>query len=435
MISRDLAKKLYQTIKNYPDGMRQITNKFLWNRVLNEFPRLAEFFLTGRNKRALTTLERSLAEFIIQSELIKPYKPMPYHEHEYIWAPPNGGQNPPGPGPGGEENPKEPEGPPWEPGNFLCSAKLETGCYCNDDDNGQQIVITGTYPIYQIVITSGDAKLFAVSGLFTTRVTAILKGGQHLIGMVTIEVLMVLPTGATCDSNVNLFVCPEEICCEGGQPECHEDNQETIGSNSNTEIVFYGGSGPYEYTITGDGFWFDQGFTKTETTATKSFITIYTDASSCGVGEITILDRCKKTASCTIRNTSGQWGAVTPGRMCCGEKDGGGGCGAGSICRRTEGECRQSTRFSQCQGAAGSCNVWDADCSHCDGIPACSNGFDDCIPFGECGVDLEDCGTGSQVKLCYEPCASPPGAGGFTRGLCYINSGGYPYYQLWECIP
>lgn len=436
-LSKDLAKKLYQTHEAYQDAMRQISNKALWNRVLTKYPRLAEFFLTGRGKRNLTTYERSLSEFIIQSEFVKPYKAPDYVESEYSWDPPTGTTNPPSGG-GSPNNPPGEEGPPWTPGNYVCDATLETGCWCEDDDNGQDFIITGTYPIVELVITFGDAKLLEVTGYGTNKVTGKIKGGKENVGMVTIEVIMQYPLGY-CDSNVNIFECSEEECCESQEFGCHEDNPETIGGSSNQTIVFTGGlNGDYTYEVTGTDAWLNSGLSITETTSSNPWITVYTGASACGPISVTATDKCDREATCSLRCTNGVWGAAIPGSCggCEGAPDGRPlGCPTGVVCRKTCDLIRSSTRFGQCQGCSGSCNCWDADCSHCNGIPACATGYDGCIPFSGCGSGLMSCGVSGNAYTCYDPCDNPPGAGGWDRGLCYVNSGGYPYYQEWECPP
>jgi hypothetical protein len=439
-LTRDTAKKMYQNVKNYPDSMRQISNKFIWNKVLNKYPRLAEFFLTGRGKRELTTIERSLAEFIRQSEFVKPYKPVPYQESEYSWDPKGGSSGEYGAGPSiptAQVPPEDSE--EIEPGVYVCWAKLNNGCFCKYGE--QYLDIEGSYPIENLEITAGFGYLKNTTGLGHTNVRTTYVGNEKDFGMVTIEVYMFKPNGDICDSNVNVFECSDEICCEA-EPTCSEDNPETISQSSEAELVWVGGTPRFNFEITeGTGFWLNQGFSITQINLPFPQVKIYTDATACGTATVEMRDDCDQTASCQIRCTTGVWTRVpaapgTPGPCGCkGPADGRpfGWCGNATLCNHISGKCRQRVQYGQGVGCYGSCNCFPIKkCNRCDEQDRLG-GFGECIPFGDCGGAYVRGATSNSI-CCYYPCTTPDDEDQAYDALeCYGYTAGFPYYQEWDC--
>jgi len=424
----DWSKKFYKTTRNFPDHVDQLTNKTIWNRVLNRFPNLAEFFRTGKGKEDLTTLERSMREFIIQSEFIKPYAfSTPYVENEDVWPVPPGGfppPDPPPPDPGGEG---ETDPGPYPPEDFICHAVLRTGCWCEDDNNGQDFVITGTYPIESIeVLFHTNAVVKVTAGLGTRRVEGIVKASKHVIQSIPIKVWMTHPLGTACWMNLFIYPCSEKQCCEERPIDCDEDNQTTIGGSSSVELLFTGGKKKYTYTVTGSGFWLDSGHSITEKTSKSRKVIVYTDAAACGPGIVSVEDSCNSEAECEILCTNGVWDFKGAGCIAPGADDVPSTCFAGQVCERIDGDVKQQDRYGSVSGNSGSCSITPCD-TKCPSV-------DECILFDHCGSGASVLNKNNMI-CCWIPCTADPGSYLVDQVLCYNHSAGYPRYWLWECPP
>lgn len=441
-ISKDLAKKMYQSKLNYTDAMyQQISNKAVWNIVLEKYPRLAEFFLTGQGKRDLTVLERSLLEFITQSEFIKPYTDSNYPEREYRYWPKAGTtvEPPETPVPPNEPGPEEPpEVPPWE---AICDA-WHDGCWCSNGSE-QPIEIWATYPITSITQTWGHSYLIIDEGQGTSHLKGRVYGNEADRGFVTWEICMDHGHGECC-SNINVFECPEEECCPPDTPTliCAPRNPETVGASSEETLYVIGGTGPFKLEISGDGTW-ENGTTdpieKTYSRAAK----IVTDA-SCGTVAVTWTDACGQSVTCTLRILGGCWCGTAcdtgwiEGNCNCGMDDDGVCVAGGDTCTRTKDECQQEDDTGIDWQTSGFCNV--AYCDVCDGS-LCGS---ECIPptrgFNPLSWTFVYC-SGYECSGCYcdvqDTCSNPetyPPPDNLNARICYARSAGYPRYREWKCV-
>jgi hypothetical protein len=435
-ISRDLAKKMYQSSLNYTDAMyHQIANKSVWNIIMEKYPRLSEFFLTGRGKSNLTVLERSLLEFIKQSEFIKPYKDGNYPEREYEY-PPVGAEEGTNPSPGdpvitpGEEEPEE-EPPPW---HVVCDADHD-GCWCRNGAE-QELTITATYPIVAVIQVFGHAKFIAEEGQGTNTVKGKIFGSDKDIASVNWEICMAHENGQCC-SNIIIYECPEHECCPDDTTlQCHPQNPVSVLSTGQVHLEVIGGVAPFTLTISGDATWED-GTTAERTPVFSRGTSIVTNA-SCGAASVTWTDVCGNTVTCTVRIADGCWCGTScgsgwiEGECNCGQADGGN-CGF-SACNRIIAECYQQDDVSNDWFNSSFCST--AECNICNNYTP-----DACIP--------PDHGRGGNYTFCFNSCyqsagkmcdyykgncdpdtyPEPNGQGRY----CYKHTVGYPRYREWLC--
>ena len=211
MATADWAKKFYSTTKDYFDAAYgQISNRQVWNRVFELHPRLSEFFETGKSKAQLTSLERSFVEYIIQSELVKPYDGNPYDEMEYSYPPLDPGEYPELPWP------SEPDVPPIEQ---ICDIESDS-CWCPGRVE-KDLIIHGTYPIWRLDVIYApmgirSPAIVITSGWGTNTLIGKIQGRSNTEGFITISCLMESINGLQCYSSLNLFKCDDEDCV----PEC-----------------------------------------------------------------------------------------------------------------------------------------------------------------------------------------------------------------------
>lgn len=86
-----------------------------------------------------------------------------------------------------------------------------------------------------------------------------------------------------------------------------EDNPEEIGRDSQVDITVEGGTEPYQWVVSGQGYWFDEECTITEIVVGENLLAIsgvagcrvklYTDNTVCGDPDIQVTDRCGQSVS------------------------------------------------------------------------------------------------------------------------------------------
>jgi hypothetical protein len=435
IISKDAAKKMYQSNLNYTDAMyHQIANKSVWNIILEKYPRLAEFFLTGKGKSKLTVLERSMLEFIKQSEFIKPYKKGSYPEREYEYPPPQGQE---GPGPGstdpvitpGEEEPPEDE-PPW---HVVCDADHE-GCWCRNGAE-QPLTITATYPIVAVIQIFGHAKFIADEGQGTNKVIGRIFGSDKDIASVNWEICMAHENGQCC-SNIIIYECPEHECCPETTLVCSPQNPTTMLSTGEATLRVLGGVAPFTITISGDATWMDDTVDALENTDSRGVK--FKTTASCGSVAVTWTDVCQNTVTCSLRIAGGCWCGTAcgsgwiEGECDCGEDDDGN-CGL-NVCQRITAECWQEDDAANDWFNSNFCGT--EECNVCNTYTP-----DPCInPVNGRGGNYTFCYNScyqSAGKMCdyYKGDCDPvtyPEPNGQGR-YCYKHTLGYPRYREWKC--
>jgi hypothetical protein len=437
---RDWAKQFYMSTKNYQDTAAITQSKEIWNHVLSKYPRLSEFWTGTHDLRELTSIERSFIEYIIQSELQKPYRNPYYPEMEYTWP------NWEFPWPECDDFIEDCD--PTKPEILIFDAESPS-CFC--PGGVTDFEITGTHPIYFLTITHTDCPAWGTGvaihgGWGTNRLYGQLRACGSEKGFITIEASMNAASGRYGDSNVNIFECPENECCgdESTPLLCSGSNPATVAPSGNATLAWTGGSakGPWHIAISGSGFWLDALHTITEITRTVKTVNIYCDGSSCGAGQITVTDQadgCEELSPllCNIRNTNGTWnnyaGCGEVG-TCCNEA-----VWVGALLKSDNITCVQWDAFdsySSCSTGGGGCGCTDPS-SSCPGVTNClmpPEGFTAaiCSPLGLSFYgEPDNCGA-SGVLACWADCV-PPQAGKANTTRCYVHKTGYPNYNLWEC--
>jgi hypothetical protein len=80
-----------------------------------------------------------------------------------------------------------------------------------------------------------------------------------------------------------------------------ENSDETIDQNSTATVIVTDGCGPFNWSVTGTGFSFDDSTTDERTN------TLSADDTACGSATITITDKCGDSCTGYVRCTEGQW--------------------------------------------------------------------------------------------------------------------------------
>ena len=113
--------------------------------------------------------------------------------------------------------------------------------------------------------------------------------------------------GIPCGDLVTSYDSEENDCCEGIDPlEWDATSSATVmAPSSSATVQVSAGLGPYIWTIAGTGFSLGSLGKKTLSTTGPS-VTVVTDETACGFGQIEVVDQCS-TANGGIRCTVGQW--------------------------------------------------------------------------------------------------------------------------------
>lgn len=184
----------------------------------------------------------------------------------------------------------------------------------------------------------------------------------------------------------------EVVCeCTGATWDSTTSAEAIVRESSCTVAITDGGSGTKTWSVSGTGFWFDEGYTITSLDTTANSVTLYADATACGTA---VIAACGATGY--VKCTTGSWSAET------------------DICD-----------LGYPQGAwAVSCQVWKKDegkeyklymqCYDCDSLGVCPDTYNCTASYPEAGY-----------KNCTIEC-SPPG-GGTKYGLIQVT------YRTWEC--
>lgn len=449
LIYRDWAKQFYLSTKNYTDtkGIKQ--SKEIWNRILVSYPRLSEFWAGTHDLRELTSIERSFIEYIIQSELQKPYIHPYYPEMEYTWP------NWEFPYPECEEIIEDCDPSTPDPEDIIFDAE-SSSCWC--PGISMPLEITGTWPIYKLTITEADCGggmfgtyLRIVGGWGTNKVWGYIHACSTEEGFITIEASMNTDEGVPGDSNVNLFRC--DTCCE--ELICDPANPTTVAAGNNVQLEWTGGSGFYHVEVSGTGAWLDSGYTITAQDITGTAARIYADGTACGALNLTITDNGKcadelDPITCWVKCTTGV--QTTYNNTCdCAT------AGDDPICDESFQSVAVVTNIVNINCTIRDAWVYSATClsggcgcTHPSAwCAAMSDGGTCLVPsppvyggwgfYYQCaalGHDLyttgdDDC-LSSGIYACWNDCV-PPQAGKSKNTRCIDHSGTYPTTTRWEC--
>jgi hypothetical protein len=88
-------------------------------------------------------------------------------------------------------------------------------------------------------------------------------------------------------------------------------NPDEIARNGNGLIELRNGRPPYQWQISGNGFWFDEAHTVTAAQTTDPSVRLYVGSSACGSATINVTDGSACSRSGTVRSNAGSWVLVT----------------------------------------------------------------------------------------------------------------------------
>jgi len=114
------------------------------------------------------------------------------------------------------------------------------------------------------------------------------------VGTPTVTGDHVYPFGWTCEEDPNLKY--DAV-----------NSAETIDRNGSADLFVLGNNGPYTWSVSGTGFWFDATYSSTTIQTIGTSATIYVDGSACGSGTITITGCDGTQVQGYVRCTTGVW--------------------------------------------------------------------------------------------------------------------------------
>lgn len=375
---KDYSRKHY-TDHQYRDWMGTKTEKSVWNSILENSSGYGEF-----SNKAKSSLAASVADYLKQSELKKPYNGKGFNEMEDTFEGPPGIPSRPGVKFDYPWN-LQPGYEPWAVVFDLIS-KSE---YCPGETT--DFVINGTEPIYELSHHSTVGTTISVSsGYGTNTVYGTVTAGSEQKGSVNINGSMTSVEGVTGGSN---YLMPESRteCCIDLEPD-PVNTPETINQSQQITVYVIGGMPPYYWEITGDGLCSDENiflpnkpfyFEGVQLTITTSTPYTTVTAKSWAKGSIGIrtTDNCQSSVTQYLKCTTGTWwtedwpGCEFGGPAMTYESLG----GAGYYYLRTEGIGRVGVRSTDNHSGTGTC-------SSCNAVPFSYDlGRDDCITWGSWG--------------------------------------------------
>uniref|UniRef100_A0A6M3J0K4 Uncharacterized protein n=1 Tax=viral metagenome TaxID=1070528 RepID=A0A6M3J0K4_9ZZZZ len=86
-------------------------------------------------------------------------------------------------------------------------------------------------------------------------------------------------------------------------PTWSAENSETMGRSTNIGLAVDDGAGPFTWTVSGTGFWFDEGHSITSIETEGGNTSLYSDATACGAATITVKDACGTSITDYVRGT------------------------------------------------------------------------------------------------------------------------------------
>jgi hypothetical protein len=308
-VEKDYARKQYRTNKAYPEFVRTVTQKSVWDQITNKSSHLAEF--SGLEFDSRDPLVKAYERFLKQSELKKPYRSDSYQDMEQ------------------DLQPSDPYGPkfdsldPFNPdpvfidendpstGSALFDLNVSGG-WCEDET--ETIVCTTSQPCYLIQITymsSGGvtingAESVSVPGLNSFELQLFVPDGYS--GMVTLEAIMITFDGISGDSNDNVF--ESRLCCDCDNEDFkYSSGNPTTILRSDSVVIEVEGScnGPlYGWEFLNDAA--SNGFSFGSINTINPTNTLITNSSACGSALIQVTDSGGCVVTGSVRCTeSGQW--------------------------------------------------------------------------------------------------------------------------------
>jgi len=405
--NKEYGRKPAYSDLSYPLFIREVTSRAVWNTVIADNPDLSEF--NSRLKR-LTSFERSILEYLRQSEFKKPYITGNFENMEYV------GENPPGITPRTPDWPnidRPPEfpppypPPPTGPGEGLSIFSFSVlGCYCPDGAL-YECEASGSHIITGITVEDGSAENIVVLDPYSWKFDLVTS---KTTGTVLVKGYMVSGAGVRGSGEDTLISCGLWQCCN--DLAWSESSAKTIVRSTSESIFVDGGTGPYSWSVTGT----DYSLGSAETIPGAN--TLIAGASSCGMAYIEVVDANECTTSGYVRNTTGSWSQLEVGESVasCNAPGEGYLAGDNTRWRKTNDQYLNESKLVFTLSGGGGC-FWA-------GTNTCESLFDDAFD-----PPCEDrCGYAQCLQNC-EPCVTPVfTVGNFPNCTTYIS-----WPTCWKC--
>lgn len=440
---KDYSRKSYISNNPYPEYLKTNPSKAVWNVILEVYPFLSEF-----SQSQLGSFDRSVEDYLRQSERKKPYNGRPFEmmEDEFegfpgIWPDPTSGIDFPWSTPGNLPTPDV-----FAPGGAAHFSVNIQYCYC--EGGGQEVTALGSQNILSISPEVGSISNIVVNT--PKNWTFTYTAPAEVFGAVEFTVKMLDPTtGLVGNATDSIIKCSTSSCCDEVDEMTWDTSTSatTINRSGSATVAVQDGKGTYAWSVSGTGFTLD------EETTTGTSNTLNADASACGTATITVTDACETIVTGEVRcNQGSSWQQEGGDPNCCG---GGNTVYAGGpmptgprSATVTSGGTRQSETVtgpsagSTCEACGGPCGGCPGTCSSCltwgsyraNSSPICFNGFSGLYP------DLYP--AGPNLCYCADHGASQCG-GGSSRQCTPANEtvNIYAKYNVssqicekWECI-
>jgi hypothetical protein len=250
------------------------------------------------------------------------------------------------------------------------------------------------------------------------------KEGDNMLRVKPSKIVLMILTFVFCLHLSGLTVADDCWDREGGGPtvtgdytyppgwfpefQYNPNNPDEIDRNSSVEISVIGGTPPYTWQVSGNGF-------SIPSSTTDRTNTLSADDTACGAATITITDDCPTVATGYVRCTAGKW--VEKASIC--ELGG------------PADVCWHDAPYYYCQKVEGYIKEW-IELSHLGGMPTCEEWGDaacagrcDFYGYKHCGNSIADLSFFGGENIC--DCVSKPAGGYECWAIKHVR------HWEWEC--
>jgi len=304
---KDYSRKSYISTNPYPEYMKVSPSKAVWNTILEVYPFLSEF-----SQSQLGSFDRSVEDYLRQSERKKPYNGRPFEmmEDEFegfpgIWPDPTSGIDFPWSTPGNLPSPDTFTG-----GAAQFSVNIQY-CYC--EGGGTEVTARGSQNILSVSPEVGSIDAIVVQNAKVWTFTYTAPG--EVFGAVEFTVKMVDPaTGLVGNATDSIIKCSQSSCCDAVDDMTWDPNTSasTVNRNGSATVAVQDGKGTYEWSISGTDV------TLADETTTGTSNSIIAGSSACGTATITVTDACETQVVGEVRVIEGSsWQQQGTDPTCC----------------------------------------------------------------------------------------------------------------------
>jgi hypothetical protein len=205
---------------------------------------------------------------------------------------------------------------PWKM-YFRCSVDP---CWCEGET--KTFAANCTYEIVDAKFIPSESDLSVTFTKNTISITALNGIREGESGNLTITMLARVPKGGTLwqgkydpvygrHGGISVSECGDLECCDDSAMAWDDAGSgDTIvrEGTCNLAITDNGTAGaPYDWSVTGTGYWFDQAYSITSLQTSAKQVTLYADNTACGAASIIVNGCGANSVSGEVRGTIGQW--------------------------------------------------------------------------------------------------------------------------------